>query len=123
MGPTDSLRRNLQREMDACSGLHQQVEAARVSSTRSVRRAPFNVAVRSSPALSHRIYVVTDFRLGDIKYADSHALQAVQPQVIGMTCVIPWRDSQVQARWQRSLEKLAVAVRSQVHHATIRRIN
>src|ERR1700755_1289026 len=51
-------------------------------------------------------------RLGDIKYADAHALQAVQPHVVRVVGVVSRHDSQLRARWQDPLEKLVITVRS-----------
>jgi hypothetical protein len=75
------------------------------------------------PALSHGMDVVTDLRLRDIKHANTDRLQAVEPLIFGMARVVAWHDSQVRARRQNSLQEEVVTVRSQIHHAAIRRIN
>src|SRR5215469_1396559 len=75
--------------------------------------------MESISSLAHRVNVVVDAALGGNVFADSEAVQPVQPQIAGMACGEAWGNPHLGHGRQIGAKKLLVAVFAKINDAWI----
>src|SRR5512135_3777282 len=80
-------------------------------------------AHRSAPTAGvtspHCIDVVTDLQALQINFADVQALQAIEPEILGMGRVKAWRNAEFQRGRKLSAQELPIAVLPKVPDAGV----
>ena len=74
---------------------------------------------KATSRLAYRIDIVGDLHLLQVDGAYADALQAVQPEIVGVTGVVAGNDSQRYDRRSRFIQEVTLANRAKVQYAAI----
>src|SRR5512135_2053785 len=83
-------------------------------------RRPAPTAGVASP---HCIDVVTDFQAYQINFADVQALQAIEPEILGVGRVEAWRNAEFQRGRKLSAQELLIAVLPKVPDTVVSHVD